>query len=429
MAPIVERAASSAPAASVRTKACQILVGAFLLFVTVGPASAAQWPVTDLHVFDTAASALGVGPRGQLAVNASGVIYGATRTGGANNLGMIFQLAKDAQGKWKLARLFSFVGPKGVLPESGVVLGKDGALYGTTTTGGTTGGGTVYRLAKVGAVWTYTVLHQFNLTGGEGTGNRGALAFDAAGNVYGTTVDNDGPNQKGGIVYQLKRPASGSVWTFKILHRFAGGNDGEDPQGGVVFGADGGFFGLTGGTWTTPGTLYKITPNADRMLWAYQIVHRFIPLDEGRYPNGTLARAADGTLYGVTFSGGVTGPNLQYGGVVFSCTPAGVFKVIYRFLNSTPNDGYTPAAGPILLAGALYGTTTRGGANDDGIVYRLIKGAGGTWSQTILHDFDGATDGAKLNGPLFVKGSLFYGTAEKEGPRSGGTVFSVAPPP
>ena len=212
---------------------------------------------------------------------------------------------------WRHTRLFAFAVAKGALPQSGVVLGSDGALYGTTTRGGAKGGGTVYRLAKVSGVWTYTVLHHFDLPGGEGTGNRAALAFDKAGNVYGTTTNSDGNNPGEGIVYQLKRPATGSVWRFRIVHRFSGGNNGKDPEGGVIVGPHGELYGLSGGSQSAAGTLYKLTPNAAGTIWTHQILHRFTNILDGRYPNGTLARDSDGTLYGVAFGGGVIGPNFQ----------------------------------------------------------------------------------------------------------------------
>ena len=83
--------------------------------------------------------------------------------------------------------------------------------------------------------------------------------------------------------------------------------------------------------------------------------------------------------------------------------------------------------GPILSAGALYGTTSRGGVNDDGIVYRLTQQSSGAWSESILHSFDGPTEGSALRGPLHQYKSLFYGTARNEGPAGGGTVFSIGP--
>jgi uncharacterized repeat protein (TIGR03803 family) len=410
-----------------RTRAALLIVAAVAAFLAVSPAGAAGWTVTPLYKFGNAAPTRGENPRGDLAAASNGTLYGATERGGPTDVGTIFQLARDAKGIWRHTRLFAFAAAKGVLPQSGVVLGSDGALYGTTTLGGAKGGGTVYRLAKVSGVWTFAVLHHFDRPGGEGTGNRARLALDKAGNVYGTTTNSDGNYPGDGIVYQLKRPASGSVWAFKVLLRFRGGNSGMDPEGGVIIGPNGELYGLSGGSTSTPGTLYKLTPNAAGTVWTHQILHRFTNVVDGRYPNGTLARDSEGTLYGVAYSGGVIGPNFQYGGTVFSFTATGTFRVVYRFLNSKPNDGFSPMGGPILSSGALYGTTSRGGVNDDGIVYKLTKQRSGAWSESILHSFNGPTEGSALRGPLLQYKSLYYGTARNEGPAGGGAVFAIGP--
>ena len=73
----------------------------------------------------------------------------------------------------------------------------------------------------------------------------------------------------------------------------------------------------------------------------------------------------------------------------------------------------------------LYGTTTKGGANDKGTVFRLKSAGGdGPWNETVLHSFAGPTEGANSRAGLLAKPGVFYGTTSAEGPNGGGTVSS-----
>lgn len=377
--------------------------------------------LTTLYDFDSSVPQKGYAPRGQLASDSSGAFYGVTERGGPADIGTIFMLKKNAKGVWKHTRLYSFVAAQGGLPESGLSVGKDKAFYGTTPRGGKFGAGTIFRFAKTAKGWKLTVLHHFNAPAGEGFGNRGPLEFDKNGNIYGISTNSDGDNPGEGVVYQLKKKARGG-YTFKVLHAFTGGNGGKDSESGVTFGADGELYGTSSGSTTTPGTIFKLTPNAAGTKWAHRVLHRFNAPANGRYPTGTLARDASGTLYGVTFSGGVEVSFVQRG-VVFSYSEAEGFKVLYRFF-SKPNDGFAPMPGPTLKGNFLYGTTTRGGATDDGVVYRVAKSNG---NEVILHQMNGGAEGSSSRSPLLSKGGVFYGTLRSEGAKGGGSVFMFEP--
>lgn len=119
-----------------------------------------------------------------------------------------------------------------------------------------------------------------------------------------------------------------------------------------------------------------------------------------------LTPDTNGNLYGTTQAGGLGS------GVVYELTPAAgggwTETVLYKF-GSRTKDGATPYSGVVLdAAGSLYGTTLSGGAHNKGTLYRLKKGAGGTWTESVLHSFGAGADGAyPIATPVIVGNSLF----------------------
>lgn len=154
---------------------------------------------------------------------------------------------------------------------TGLVLGKDGELYGTTTDGSISGqnsnAGTVFELkppSTAGGDWTYTVLYAF--TGlSDGGYPEASVTFGRDGRLYGTT-SRGGPGGFGGngVVFALTPPATpGGTWTEEVLYTFQGKPDGANPDGPVILGSKGEIYGTTpaGGT-DTDGTLFRLTPPA-----------------------------------------------------------------------------------------------------------------------------------------------------------------------
>ena len=141
---------------------------------------------------------------------------------------------------------------------------------------------------------------------------------------------------------------------FSSLYSFSG-PDGCFPNN-LVLGPDGSLYG-------TYGTIYKV--NAAGQI---SVIHAFDDLD-GAFATGGLVIANDGNLYGTTFQGG----NYAYGNI-FRVTPSGAFVSLFSF--ARPNiDGYQPAA-TLLQAtdGDFYGTTSAGGSDNMGVVFRLSMG-------------------------------------------------------
>ena len=214
------------------------------------------------------------------------------------------------------------------------------------------------------------VLHDFSQAGGEGTFPLDRLIFDAAGNLYGTTLAGGIPGIDGGTVFELM-PAAGGHWTEQVLHEFGNGSDGYAPFAGLIFDAAGNLYGTTstGGTYFH-GAVFELTPNRSGG-WTETVQYSFqgYPTD-GDGPMAGLIFDAAGNLYGTTYFGGTYGP-----GTAFELTPTQgggwTETVLHNFGNGT--DGVWPDAGLIFdPAGNLHGTTEHGGTyNYYGTVFEL----------------------------------------------------------
>lgn len=278
---------------------------------------------------------------------------------------------------------------------------------------------------------TLTVLHNF--TGfPEGKTPAAGLSMDQQGRLYGTTSEGgDGACDFGagcGVVYRLKRAGSG--WVSEVLQTFTGPN-GLIPLDRVVFGPDGALYGTAqdGGTFSR-GVVFRLTPppnlcHAITCPWRETLLHEFGQDDvEGDFPAAEVLFDQAGNIYGTTQSGGGLGR-----GVVYKLTRSGsnwIYSVLYDFPAS--DDGSTPYAGLIFdQAGNLYGTTEYGGPMNWGTVYKLTP-SGGSWQETILHDFNGNDGAVPLAGVLFDQaGNLFGATVSGGDSNFVGSVFELVP--
>ena len=299
--------------------------------------------------------------------------------------------------------LYRFHGKDGAVPNS-VMLGADGALYGTTTVGGAYGGasygGVVFQLIhKADGKWHETVLHSF--AGSDGDAPEGPLVADKAGNLYGTTAYG-GPNGCTGLgcglAFELVKGKG--KWTYKVLFYFSNG-EGLWPYAGVIFDSQGNLYGTTsaGGNYSACpneggcGVVFELTPDG-KGSWAESIVYEFQGTDGGGSFAPVIFDSA-GDLYGTTSYGGA-----HQSGTVFKLTPGQqgqwTENVLHSFSYGT-KDGDAPGYGLIFdVAGNLYGTTPFGGMNGPqgwGTAFKLTPEPGGKWSETILHTFDRAKFG------------------------------------
>jgi uncharacterized repeat protein (TIGR03803 family) len=326
------------------------------------PKGGGGWTKRVVHNFNLHAKDGGL-PYAGLIIDKAGDLYGTTAGGGdlacsegdGYGCGVVFELTPKGNGDWTETVLYRFNGLNGFQPIGSVAFDGAGNLYGTTAGGGAHALGTVFELMpKAGGGWTEEVLHSFNRNGNDGVGPYAGVILDQAGNLYGTTVG--GGTYANGTAFELSPKASGG-WKEKILHSF-NNNDGIGPQASLVFDSSGNLYGTTriGGAHNY-GAVFELAPKADG-TWAEKVVHSFT-FGDGSNPEGSLIFDSLGNLYGTTFEGGAH----NNAGVVFELSPkTGVEEVLHSFDPRNHLDGAGPTASLIFDAsGNLYGTTSEGG--------------------------------------------------------------------
>jgi|HubBroStandDraft_6_1064221.scaffolds.fasta_scaffold05610_9 uncharacterized repeat protein (TIGR03803 family) len=272
------------------------------------------WTETVLYTFT--GSTDGNYPYSTLTIGTNGSLYGTTYgDGGTGTLGTVYQLSPTAEG-WKKNTLHTFKGkPDGSYPTGAVVFDKMGRLYGTASSGGTYGYGCVYRLERHSTRWTLSVLHSFNSSDGAFP-SWVSLIIDQAQNLYGTT-ENGGANDTG-TVWELAYSATLNKYSEKVLHSFGpkGGTDGGYPWAGVTMRKEGTLYGTTseGGT-SNWGTIFVVT-EAKNKKWKERVLYSFTGAQDGGQPGGDLLNGANGGLYGIADGGGA-----YVNGVVFEIAP------------------------------------------------------------------------------------------------------------
>jgi len=392
-----------------------------LLCLVAAVASRAQ-TFTILHSFDGTDGAV---PNG-LVQGADGNFYGTTGVGGAINpcsadgdpgCGTIFQITPTGT----LTTLHSFSGSDGANPAAGLIQGSDGKFYGTTSFGGIAG--TIFSIIPGGTpVTLYNFCSQTNCT--DGSNPAATLVQGSDGNFYGTT--SRGGASDSGTVFKIT--PSGTLTT---LYSFDG-TTAANPSAALVQSSDGNFYGTTisGGALgcgpSNPegdcGTIFKITPQGTlTLLYSFCEQHDGCP--DGFHPSG-LVQGTDGNFYGTTAYGGnlVACDTLAYPvyfscGTVFKITPAGTLTTLHLF-DST--DGGWPLSGVTRgTDGNFYGTTVLGGANGAGTIFRITTGG------TLITLYSFSSLSGFPNGLLQATNGTFYGTDARDG-AGFGTVFSVA---
>jgi uncharacterized repeat protein (TIGR03803 family) len=373
-----------------------------------------------------------------------GSLYGTASDGGtgagctfSSGCGTVFKITPTGS----LTTVYNFCSQTNCTDGGGPVgpltLGTDGNFYGIAVGGGT-GAGTVFKLTPSGAL---TTLHNWCSQPNCADGSYPSGPFGPPlvqghdGNFYGTT--SGGGTFGAGTVFKIAPEGSlTTLWTFCSQ---SGCPDGFGPST-LIQATDGNFYGTTyfGGA-NGDGTLFKITPGGTlTTVYSFCSQGGLGVCTDGAVPFGPPIQAADGNFYG-TASGGGTGPYCPLGpnqcGTVFKLTPSGALTTLYSFCSQANcGDGGGPFVG---LAqgtdGNFYGTTSVGGANGDGTVFKVTPEG----VLTTLHSFDNpyvggfggnpvvqATNGNFYGTTLFggntnpLCGYAFYGTC--------GTVFSVS---
>ncbi len=213
-----------------------------------------------------------------------------------------------------------------------------------------------------------------------------------------------------------------------VLHSFGSFYyDPVYPDAGLTD-VNGKLYGTTeGGGGNISGTIFKITTSGtEKQIYSFQSG------SDGRYPTADLV-ADNGTLYGVTWSGGIPscGASGRGCGTVFSVTTSGTETVLHRF--AAAPDGAEPLGALLPVNGTLYGTTAAGGTGS----CNSIEGGCGTvftiapsGAETVLYNFQGGADGEfPQSGLIAVNGTLYGTTTDGGGSGCGGygcgTVFEI----
>jgi uncharacterized repeat protein (TIGR03803 family) len=394
----------------------------FGLLAMPSPASAASSEQVLYSFCSLSGCGDGEQPTAGMIFDKLGNLYGTTTKGGFYGHGTVFELIPN-NGTWteKLLHSFNANGKDGYFPSSALIFDAAGNLYGTTVHGGSSsncydGCGTVFELTPgTGGKWTEKILHEFNGTDGDLPDS--SLILDAAGNLYGTTFGGGAPGY--GLVFQLT--LSNGKWTQKVLHEF-NGKGGSVPDAGLVLDAAGNLYGTTSaGGAGNYGLVFQLAPSNGK--WTENVLHEFNGTS-GSVPRAGVVLDGSGNLYGTTDFGGT-----QISGTVFQLIPNNgkwTAKVLHNF--GSASDGSFPSADLVRDQSAnLYGTTASGGTYVSGTLFELIPN-NGQWTENVLHSFGSGNDGSFPSSRVILDsaGNL-YGTTDSGGAHGGGAVFEVTP--
>ncbi len=367
-------------------------------------------------------------------LDVNGMLYGTTTRGGLSSNGTVYRIS--GRGVHKL--IYSFGGGSDGANPTHSLLDVNGTLYGTTTYGGGSecNCGTVYSVSTSG---TEKLLHA--LKGGTADGATPyAGLIDVNGTLYGTTSEGGGSGCKtnynvGGCGTVFSITTSGQE---TILYRFASGSDGATPQGELT-NVNGVLYGTTtlGGTTSGPycpqwhgcGTVYRVTTSGKE-----NVLYSFKGGSDGAWPESGLTNV-NGTLYGTTSGGNGTGCGGTGCGTVFQINASGSGYGTLHGFQGEP-DGGNPSTGLISVQGTLYGTTSSGGRMLEGC--HIGYGCGTAYSistsgaEMVLYRFPGRHNGAGPSGPLTNVNGRLYGETAYGGDHNAsilgyGTVFPLTP--
>lgn len=340
-------------------------------------------------------------PQSPLVQGLDGDLYGTTDFGGPSDRGTVFRITPGGT-RTLLANFCKQPHcPDGAYPMGGLVLATDGNFYGTTSAGGTGSSyGTVFRMTPAGAL---TTLYSF--TGlADGEQPMGTLVQATDGNLYGVAFLGGANNS--GTVFRIT--LAGSLTTLYSFCAQANCIDGDEPVS-LIQGTDGNFYGTTGFGGYVYGTVFKITPEGDLTT-----LYRFTGSD-GAYIYAGLVLANDGSFYGQTFEGGSFGC-----GTIFRITAIGKLTTLHNF---DMTDGCYPFSALIQATdGNLYGSTS-----DEVVVgmYGTLFEITPTGVLTTLHSFD-SSDGAQPGTLVQSTNGAFYGTSTFGGLYDQGTLYSLS---
>jgi uncharacterized repeat protein (TIGR03803 family) len=297
----------------------------------------------------------------------------------------------------------------GASPFAPPVLAADGNLYGVLPYGGTNNAGVLY---KVGTNGVETTLHTFDTH--DGAAPSAQLTVGPDGKLYGVAAGG-GTNNVGAVFAITTNGTFSLLYSFGMTTNNLGYSlDGANPYGGMIVGRDGNFYGTTysGGT-SNAGTVFQFWTNG-----TLNVLHSFIGTgsnDDGAQPlSAPLVEVADGVFYGTTTIGGTNNA-----GTIFRITADGTLTTLFEF-NKT--NGLNPYAGLCYgMNGLLYGTTLEGGTNNYGSVFQITTNG----VLKTLFSFGPASGVFPDDGLAMGIHNVLYGTTYSAGANNYGTLFQL----
>jgi uncharacterized repeat protein (TIGR03803 family) len=348
----------------------------------------------------------GWSPDGGLVQASDGNFYGTASQGGdggeSQARGTIFRIL--ASGEFKLLFTFATDGngnfTNGSQPFAGLVEGIDGALYGTTATGGANDAGVIFKISKAGR---FQVLHHFCSQPGcaDGSTPFALLALGNDGKLYGTASAGGGSGA--GTIFRIT-----DAGTFTVLHTLNGSSDGSQPMGGLMQATDGNFYGATNTeTDNLAANLVRVTPGGDFAVVA--------PLPFLGNLQGQLLQGVNGKLYG----------GIQYD-ALFDVSAADGVQLLLAL--DTEEDGDSPLQAGLMQGsdGNLWGTSAGEGFGNYGVVYAITPDGQFVKNFAFNCSNGGGGESASLQGS---DGKLYGTTAgcgtDANGQRAFGEVYSL----
>jgi uncharacterized repeat protein (TIGR03803 family) len=365
-----------------------------LAFTALVPLSTLAAPEITLQGSFTGSN--GSNPVAALTAAGNGIYYGTTQLGGSNDLGSIFKF-DSATGSIILQG--SFIGSNGAYPYAELTAAGNGIYYGTTSIGGIYNGGSIFQFDSA----TGSITLQDSFTGSNGFGPHAALTAAGNGIYYGIALTG-GSNGRGSI-FKFDS-ATGSI---TLQDSFTGSN-GFGPHAALTAAGNGIYYGTTqqGGSLDS-GSIFKF----DSATGSITLQASFIG-PNGAYPLAELTAAGNGIYYGTTQQGGSDGLGsiFKFDSATGSISPQASF---------TGSNGSNPYAALTAAGnGIYYGTTLAGGSNGTGSIFKFDSATG---SITLQGSFTGS-NGAYPFAALTAAGNgIYYGTTSNGGSNGTGSIF------
>jgi len=333
-------------------------------------------------------------------------LWGTASNGGTADTGTIFVANIDGS---NLHKVHSFAAPFGANPEGAMVLANNGKFYGVTFYGGTCGGhGVAYTYNPISGI--YNDIYNFFCTTQNGWLVYSGPMLAVDGEIYGLTTLG-GSNGFGGVIYRID-PATN---IYSVVYKFVdtvGSSAGINPEGTLIQLSDGKLYGMTiqGGEYDV-GVIFSFNPSDS----AYTELHSFDKAAGARPSYGSLLKATDGKLYGMTGGGG---PDSV--GVIFSYdVSTNVYTDVHNF--DTTHGAFPDGSLIQATNGLLYGMTSHGGANNAGVIFSFDIS---TNTFTDLFNFDTLHGINPTRSLMQASNGLLFGTTYFGGINGDGVFFS-----